>query len=203
MFKILEETICLVLFRIFINPNILLYMTSIASYPNSASAQKAYDMLIAAGIKQSNISVASRDPSQMNKQTNSNMNVEKDSDVVKDAVGGTTTGAVTGGAVGFLMGAAALTIPGFGPLLAAGPLAAAIGGSSLAANTAIGAAVGGLGGLASGLIKSGVDEAKAKDIETNLQNGGAIIAVKEDDDSTSYTEILNQTSPDSVVKIPN
>jgi hypothetical protein len=41
---------------------------------------------------------------------------------------GAVTGAWVGGIFGLLIGAAFIWVPGFGPLLVAGPLAAAIGG---------------------------------------------------------------------------
>jgi hypothetical protein len=120
-------------------------MTIIAQYPNNTAAQNAYDSLVASGLSKEHISVASRQPDTIPKH----MSGKDDSDIAADVTGGTTTGTFTGAAVGFLIGAAALIIPGFGGLLISGPLAVAIGGS-LAANTAVGAAIGGLGGFASG-----------------------------------------------------
>jgi uncharacterized membrane protein len=168
-------------------------MTIIASYPNNTQAQLAYNKLLETGLDKEHISVASRQPETIPE----NMQGKNVSDVAADVTGGTTTGAVTGAAVGFLIGAAALAIPGFGALLISGPLAAAIGGS-LAANTAVGAAIGGLGGFASGLMKAGVNEEDAKAIESNLQNGGVIIAVK-DDAEGSHKTLLELTDPTSLI----
>jgi hypothetical protein len=169
-------------------------MTIIASYPNNNSAQSAYDMLLAAGVTKDHISVASRQPETMPDHMQASA-----SDSAVDVTGGTTTGAVTGAAVGFLIGAAALAIPGFGALLISGPLAAAVGGS-LAANTAVGAAIGGLGGFASGLVKAGADEADAKAMENHLQNGGVIVAVKDDMEGT-HKRMLESTHPSSVIAL--
>lgn len=173
-------------------------MTTIASYSNPDKAQRAYDMLLASGIDKSHMSVASREPEKTNQQMSAD--VQSGSDVAKDVTSGTTTGALSGAAVGFLAGVAALTIPVFGPLLISGPLAVALGGSALAANTAVGAAVGGLGGLASGLIKAGANEADAQQIETNLMSGGVIIALKNDDSEVHITALKN-TNPDSLVTL--
>jgi hypothetical protein len=170
-------------------------MTIIASYQNNDSAQSAYDMLTNAGVTKEHISVASRQPETIP----DHMQGKSVSDAASDVTGGTTSGAVTGAAVGFLIGAAALAIPGFGALLISGPLAVAIGGS-LAANTAVGAAIGGLGGFASGLIKAGANEADAKHIETELQNGGVIIAVK-DDMEGSHKKLLESTHPTSLITL--
>jgi hypothetical protein len=170
-------------------------MTIIAQYPNNTTAQNAYDSLLAAGLSKDHISVASRQPETIPEH----MQAKDDSDIAADITGGTTTGAVTGAAVGFLIGAAAIAIPGFGALLISGPLAAAVGGS-LAANTAVGAAIGGLGGFGSGLIKAGANEADAKSMETHLQNGGVIIAVQ-DDSEGSHRNILESTSIGSLITL--
>jgi hypothetical protein len=170
-------------------------MTIIASYPNNNTAQIAYDMLIAGGITKDHISVASRQPETIPEH----MHGKNASDAAADVTGGTTSGAVTGTAVGFLIGAAALAIPVFGALLISGPLAAAIGGS-LAANPAVGAAIGGLGGFASGLVKAGANEADAKAMEHNLENGGVMIAVK-DNMEGSHKTLLESTNPTSLVTL--
>ena len=173
-------------------------MTTIATYSNTDKAQKAYDMLIQAGIDKTHMSIASQDPERTSKHMN--VEVQNGSDVAKDVTSGTTTGALSGAAVGFLAGVAALTIPVFGPLLISGPLAVALGGSALAANTAVGAAVGGLGGLASGLVKAGANEADAAQIESSLMSGGVIIALK-DDDSGSHLSALKNTNPDALITL--
>ena len=170
-------------------------MTIIASYPNNNSAQSAYDLLLASGANREDVSVASRQPETIP----DNMQGKHTSDVASDVTGGTTSGAVTGAAIGFLLGAAALAIPGLGALLISGPLAAAIGGS-LAANTAVGAAIGGLGGFGSGLIKAGANETEAKLMEENIQNGGVIIAVKDDMQGT-YKTVLQNTHPTSLITL--
>lgn len=158
-----------------------------------------YDKLIESGISTDNISVASRDPEKTN--MDSSVNVQKDKDTsAADITGGATSGLVTGAAIGFLAGAAALAIPGFGALLVTGPLAAALGGSALAANTALGATIGATGGLVSGLVKAGVDKTEAENIEKNLQQGGIMIAIK-DDEMGTYTKILQESNPESLVRL--
>ncbi|MBC7472282.1 MAG: hypothetical protein H7196_03430 [candidate division SR1 bacterium] len=174
-------------------------MTTIALYSTSNSAQMTYDKLIESGISTDNISVASRDPEKKN--MNSDVKVQKDNDTsAADITGGATSGLVTGAAIGFLAGAAALAIPGFGALLVTGPLAAALGGSALAANTALGATIGATGGLVSGLVKAGVDRTQAEEIEKNLQQGGIMIAIKDDEIST-YSKILEESNPESLVRL--
>ena len=84
------------------------------------------------------------------------------------AVAGAGTGGVVGGAIGLLAGIGALTIPGLGPFIAAGPLMAALSGA------AAGAAVGGVAGA---LIGMGVPEIEAKRYEGKVRGGNILISV--------------------------
>lgn len=88
------------------------------------------------------------------------------------ATTGVGTGAVIGGSLGWLAGIGALAIPGFGPLIAAGPIMAAL----------TGAAVGGtIGGLAGALIGMGIPEFEAKQYEGKIRSGNALISVHSED----------------------
>ncbi|RRR74710.1 MAG: hypothetical protein EI684_06460 [Candidatus Viridilinea halotolerans] len=101
----------------------------------------------------------------------------------EDSVGsGAIGGSVAGGAVGLLVGAGLLTIPGIGPVLAIGPLAAAIGTLGAAAGaTALGAGVGaGVGGLAGGLMDAGVPEESAHNYAEGVRRGGVLLTVSLD-----------------------
>jgi len=73
-----------------------------------------------------------------------------------------------GGAVGLAAGLVALALPGIGPLIAAGPLASAIGGLSF------GAAAGGIIGL---LKEHGISDEQADFIAKGVRQGGALITV--------------------------
>jgi hypothetical protein len=88
--------------------------------------------------------------------------------------------AVEGGLVGGLIGAAAaLLIPGIGPVLAGGILAAALGGA------AIGAAA---GGVIAALVNIGVPEDEAHFYQKELEAGRTIVTVKS---PTGYADALN------------
>jgi len=97
---------------------------------------------------------------------------DKTSDVVADA----GIGAAIGGVGGLLLSAAgALTIPVIGPVLAAGPIAAALTGAG------IGAAAGGLVGA---LTESGVPEEHAKYYAEGVRRGDVLVTVRSDDMNT-------------------
>ncbi len=87
------------------------------------------------------------------------------------ATTGGTSGAVLGGVLGWLVGIGALAIPGVGPLLAAGPIMAALAG------VGVGAAVGGITGA---LVGFGVPEFEARRYENRLQKGGILLSVHAD-----------------------
>ena len=92
-----------------------------------------------------------------------------DTEGTKDGKGA-AAGAVTGGVVGGMLAAAgALLIPGIGPVLASGVLAAFFGGAI--AGTAVGGILGAMAGL-------GVSEDEARFYDERFREGKAIVAVK-------------------------
>src|SRR5205085_12334527 len=88
---------------------------------------------------------------------------EKHTKAPEGTATGAGTGAVVGGTLGWLAGIGALAIPGVGPLIAAGPIMAAIAGAG------VGGAVGGVTGA---LIGLGIPEYEAKRYEGMVKNGG-------------------------------
>jgi hypothetical protein len=119
------------------------------------------------------------------KTTTRDFALNKGTKAPEGATAGAGTGAVLGGALGWLAGIGALAIPGVGPLVAAGPIAAALSGA------AVGGAVGGLTG---GLIGMGIPEYEAKRYEGKVKEGGILISVHtEDSDEVSVAkEIFEQ-----------
>ncbi|MDB6065318.1 MAG: hypothetical protein JWR26_1526 [Pedosphaera sp.] len=93
---------------------------------------------------------------------------EHETKAPEGAVTGAGTGGVLGGALGWLTGIGALSIPGVGPFVAAGPLLAALSG------VAVGAAVGGITGA---LVGMGIPEYEAKRYEGKIQSGNILISV--------------------------
>ena len=81
---------------------------------------------------------------------------------------GATSGGVAGGALGLLAGIGALAIPGVGPLIAAGPIMAALSGAAIGATA---------GGIVGGLIGLGIPEIEAKRYEEKLQKGNYLVSV--------------------------
>jgi len=87
------------------------------------------------------------------------------------AAAGAGTGAGIGGTLGWLAGIGALAIPGIGPLIAAGPIVAALAGAG---------AAGAVGGLTGALVGYGVPEIEAKRYEGRVRKGGILVSVHAD-----------------------
>jgi hypothetical protein len=93
-------------------------------------------------------------------------------------------GAITGGMVGGVVAAAAsILIPGVGPIIAGGVLAAFFGGTI--AGTAVGGILGALRGL-------GVSEEKARVYEEHFHAGRAVVVVKPGERSSTAESILRR-----------
>jgi hypothetical protein len=155
-------------------------------YRTEAEAERAVDSLVDAGFRNEDVSVLMQD----NAGT-------KDFAVRKETKGpeGATTGAVTGGAIGgtigLLAGLGALAIPGLGPLIAAGPIVAALAG--------VGSG-GVLGGLIGALVGLGIPEFEAKRYEGRIKEGGILLSVHCDNSewTSKAKDILKHTGADDV-----
>jgi hypothetical protein len=135
-------------------------------------AQSAAKELMDRGVSREDISLVARD-------------TREASDVQTNEVGAAPAagaGAVVGGTVGLLVGVGLLAIPGIGPILAIGPLAAAIGSTAAAVGaTALGAGIGaGVGGIAGGLMSAGVSEEDAHVYAEGVRRGGTLLTVNID-----------------------
>jgi stress response protein YsnF len=92
----------------------------------------------------------------------------------KGAGKGAGAGAVVGGTAGLILGLTGLAIPGIGPVIAAGPIVAALTGAG------VGAAAGGIIGA---LTKMGVPEEHAQYYSEGVRRGGTLVTLTTDDAS--------------------
>src|SRR6478752_7132640 len=134
---------------------------------SDAQAVRIATRLKAAGFTPSDISILGPDRAGLR-----DLGTENSTKVPEGAAAGASTGAILGGALGWLAGVGALAIPGVGPLIAAGPILAALSGA------AVGGTVGGLNGALVGL---GIPEYEAKLYEAKLRGGNILMAVHVDD----------------------
>ncbi len=148
-------------------------------FDHYSDAASAVDQLKAAGIPDSDISIVS----------NNSDGRYKDNDVAEDAGTGAGIGAAVGGVGGLLTGLGIMAIPGVGPVVAAGWLAAT------AAGAVAGAVVGGAaGGIVGALTDSGVDERDAHVYAEGVRRGGTLVTAKVDDARASEAQAILQRS---------
>lgn len=134
---------------------------------SDAQAIRIANRLKSSGFTSSDISILAPDRSGTRE-----LGHENSTKAPEGAATGAGTGAVLGGALGWLAGIGALAIPGLGPLIAAGPILAALSG----------AAVGGtVGGMTGALIGMGIPEYEAQQYEARLRQGNILMCVHVDD----------------------
>ena len=92
-------------------------------YPTYANMEAGMEALKDAGFRNTDISVLL--PENVGSKDFVHQKATK---APEGAVAGAGTGIVAGGVLGWLAGIGALTIPGIGPLIAAGPIVAALAG---------------------------------------------------------------------------
>ena len=155
-------------------------------YPTYAGVERAVDALKAANFRNTDISVLF--PENVGTKDFAH---EKGTKAPEGAVAGAGTGAVAGGVLGWLAGIGALAIPGLGPLVAAGPIVAALAGAG---------AGGAVGGITGALIGMGIPEYEAKRYEGRIRSGGILLSVHSDnsDWTKRAKEILEATGAQDI-----
>ncbi len=136
-------------------------------YPSYDLAESAVGTLKAEGFRATDISVLL--PENVGSKDLAHLKASK---APEGASAGAGSGAVIGGTLGWLVGIGALAIPGIGPLVAAGPIVAALAGAG---------AMGAIGGIAGALIGMGIPEYEAKRYEGRVRKGGILLSVHADD----------------------
>src|ERR1051325_10590476 len=114
-------------------------------YPDRASFERAVEALRAANFRNSDISAILPDRDRTTRDLAHEINTKTPEGIAA----GAGTGAAVGGVLGWLVGIGALAIPGVGPLVAAGPVVAALAAAG---------AGGATGGLVGALIGAGIPE---------------------------------------------
>lgn len=136
-------------------------------YQTQADAEFAVDTLRTEGFRNTDISALFPE----NRGTK-DFAVEKNTKAPEGTAAGATSGAVVGGVLGWLAGIGTLAVPGVGPLLAAGPIVAALTGMGVG---------GAIGGVTGALVGMGIPEYEAKRYEGRIKEGGILLSVHCDD----------------------
>lgn len=153
---------------------------------SETQANRIVDSLISSGFSSNDISALFPD-----KETTHEFSHEKNTKAPEGAVTGAATGGVIGGTLGLLAGIGALAIPGVGPLIAAGPLLAALSGAAAGAT---------VGGIAGGLIGLGIPELEAKRFENRVNEGNILISVhtSSGDEVTRAKNVLEEAGAEDI-----
>jgi hypothetical protein len=149
--------------------------TAIGVFPDRARAEQAVDELRRAGFRMDQVGFVARNGTGL---------ITDATETEVRAESGAAAGAVTGGLLGALLGGvAALSIPGIGPVLAAGLLAGVLSG------TAAGAWGGGLLGALVGLA---LPEEEARHYQEEVRAGRTLVTVEAGDRYVEAVDILSR-----------
>jgi hypothetical protein len=149
--------------------------TAVGYFSTRAAADRAYEELDRAGFDRDDLSVIGR-------------GAEGRKGLMDDDHVGPGEGAAVGGIAGLLLGAAAMLIPGIGPIVAIGPITAALTGAVTGGVT--GAVVGGVAGA---LVKAGVPEDEARFYEERFSHGGYLVTVRTDEEHYAQARSVLQS----------
>lgn len=169
--------------------------TVVALFEDFNSANAALRELVDNGFSRDDISMMAGDPQgEYGRYLETGPEATDASGAAQGAGIGAGIGAAVGGLGGLLVGLGALTIPGIGPVIAAGPLAAALTGL---AGAGAGAVAGGVtGGLIGALVDMGVPEETAQYYAEGVRRGGHLVTVRTADHMTDRAvDILNRHDP--------
>uniref|UniRef100_UPI00406CCA24 YsnF/AvaK domain-containing protein n=1 Tax=Paenibacillus sp. FSL E2-0178 TaxID=2921361 RepID=UPI00406CCA24 len=156
-------------------------------------ASRAIEDLKSHGFLTEDISVIAR-----NKRDVEAISDETGTKAPEGMASGAATGGILGGVTGLLAGIGALAIPGIGPIIAAGPIAATLTGVAVGAGT---------GGLVGGLIGLGIPEDEAESYDNYVDEGRILVMV--DADNTRASDVYsifrnhNSANADRYMDDPN
>jgi hypothetical protein len=150
-------------------------------YDKEIQAVQAVEELKYQGYAQEDISMITNNREMLEK-----LGIDKPSrsKMNEGAKTGAATGSLIGGLAGLLAGFGAFTIPGIGPILAAGPIAAAFVGGSAGI---------GVGGITGALIGLGIPEEDASRYEQEMHHEKILVLV-EKPNNNPLTKPMNHTA---------
>ena len=158
-------------------------------YNSHHEARAIVRELEAAGVDHGDISIiASNADNSYDEKTKTfpDRDLDGTDDRVEAAGAGAGLGAAAGGAAGALAGLGLIAIPGVGPIVAAGWLAATLTGAAAGAAT---------GGVLGALTQAGVSAEDAEVYAEALRRGGALVSVRVDDgDAARLQAIMDRSS---------
>jgi hypothetical protein len=157
--------------------------TIVRLYDDISEAYRVVDELVQAGYNRDDITLMAYDP-EGTYADYVDVDYEQAREVGEEAAVGAGVGAIIGGLGGLLIGLGALTIPGLGPIIAAGPIAAALIGAGTGAT---------VGGLVGALVETGLPEETAQYYAEGVRRGGTLVILQARNDLAQRAEeIMDQ-----------
>ncbi len=129
-------------------------------FQEEAAAQEAISAVKELGISEDKLSLVAKQAGEQDVESGGEMGTDQ------NLVDGSAAGGALGGAAGILAGAGLLAVPGLGPVLAAGPIAAGLTGAAA-------------GGIAGGLADYGIDQNAGQRYAGEVENGNILVAVED------------------------
>ena len=161
--------------------------TVVALYDRIDQAREAVKELTDAGFVSEDINLISRDASGEYSRYLNTDRTRAGEDVSEGAATGAGVGAVLGGLGGLLLGLGALAIPGIGPVIAAGPIAATLAGAGIGAVA---------GGAVGALVDLGIPEEHAQYYAEGVRRGATLVTVRTKDEHAEHVrDLLNHHDP--------
>ncbi|WP_018250177.1 general stress protein [Orenia marismortui] len=130
-------------------------------FNDQEAAKSAISSIKDLGISEDKISLVAKNGEDQDIEAGAEMGAEG-----QNLVDGTTTGGAIGGVAGVLASAGLLAIPGLGPVLAAGPIAAGLTGAAA-------------GGVTGGLVDYGIDQQEGERYAGEVEGGNILVAVED------------------------
>lgn len=155
-------------------------MKVVGVYENEQEAIIAIEGLKQQGYSTGEISVLSKE-----KDVLTALEEVTGSKAMKGMEAGVVTGGALGSGFGLIAGIVGFAIPGFGPILAAGPIATALAG---------GLAGVGIGGIAGTLVGLGISDEVAEQYESDVREGKILVLVEQ------QNPLLNKPFDSTVTK---
>ncbi len=159
--------------------------TVVGIFDGPGHAEQALNKLQAGGFTPAQVSVVARDNAEVTQ-------LAEHTDMVAEGAGtGAVTGGLLGGLGGFFLGISAMVIPGIGPIVGAGIIAATLAGAG------IGAAAGGLIGA---LTAQGVSAEDAAGYQERVRAGSILLTIhaESDEQAQHASDIFDASGGGSV-----
>ena len=141
--------------------------TVVGVFTSPDEAERALNALKAAGITPDQVSVVAKDRGQTAELIEAPP--ATDGGIGQGAGTGAIAGGAFGGLGGFILAVSALPLPGIGPVIGAGIIAATLLGAGLGVSA---------GGLVGALLEEGVNEEAAREYEQHVSQGSILLSVR-------------------------